>query len=542
MVYAQTILWAQWRTLRNFYPRSGVAWSAGVGLIWYGLWSAMAIGLVGVFREAGNASMIHNVLPSSLLIVFLYWQLIPLLMTTTGASLDLRRLRSYPIPDTQLFYLEVLLRVSSGVEVLLLMSGAFLGMLLNPSVSHTWPWTLLLFVVFNLFLAVGLRDLLGRLLARKRIREAAFLLLIIGAALPQLMLTRSGPGSFRILRVLAGRPWWGWPWSATANLMQHQAILRSGAVLIGWTIATAAFSWWQFSRTLKFDEVAAGSASSSSPSRFGVMEAFYQLPSVLLRDPLGALIEKEFRFLIRSPRFRIVFLMGFTFGLLIWLPMALGYGGYRMGPIPDRGITPFFYQNYLTVVSAYSMLLLSEICFWNTFGFDRSATQFYFLAPVSFTRVLVGKNLTALFFIFLEITIVTVVCGLLGMPLGVRRLAEAFGVAMVASLFLLSAGNIQSIREARAVNPAVSFRRGAAGRLQAMLFVIYPITFAPIVLAFLARYAFASEQAFFLVLAADGALGLILYRLALESAASTAERMKEKMVAALSSNDGPIAE
>ena len=35
MKHARAILWAQWRTLRNFYPRGGVAWTAviGVGLV-----------------------------------------------------------------------------------------------------------------------------------------------------------------------------------------------------------------------------------------------------------------------------------------------------------------------------------------------------------------------------------------------------------------------------------------------------------------------------------------------------------------------------
>jgi len=542
MVHARTILWAQWRTLRNYYPRSGVAWSAVVGVIWYGLWLAASVGLLGVFSEAGNVTMIHNVLPSGLLMVFLYWQLIPLLLATTGASLELHKLRSYPIPDFQLFSLEVLLRLSSGAEMVLLLTGTLMGMLLNPALHGVGPWAVLLFILFNLLIGVGLRDLLGRLLARKRIREGVFFLLVIGAALPQLMLTRRGPGSFRILALLAGQPWWGWPWSAAARLMQNEDALQSAAIMLGWITAVGMFSWWQFSRTMKFDAIAASAPSSTRSSKPGFMEAFYRLPSMVFRDPLGALIEKEFRFLLRSPRFRIVFLMGFTFGLLIWLPMALGYGGYQMGPIPDRGITPFFFRNYLTVVSLYSMLLLSEICFWNVFGFDRSAAQFYFLAPVNFTRVLVGKNLTALFFIFLEISVVIGVCGLLGMPLGAARLFEAFAVASVASMYLLSAGNLQSVREARAVNPAASLRSSAASRIQAMLFVIYPITFAPLALAYIARYAFESQQVFYEVLAVDAVLGLIIYRLALESAATTAGRLKEKIIASLSMSDGPIAE
>ena len=186
--------------------------------------------------------------------------------------------------------------------------------------------------------------------------------------------------------------------------------------------------------------------------------------------------------------------------------------------------------------------MLFRSCFWNSFGFDRSAAQFYFLAPVRFSRVLLAKNITAVFFIVLEISVVTLVCAVLGMPLDGTRLAEAFSVTGVVCLFLLSAGNQQSIRQARGVNPANSFRSGAAGRIQAMLLLLYPIAFAPIALAFLARYAFESETAFFLVLALDAVLGVIVYRLALESAVEAADQMKEKMIAALSTADGPVAD
>jgi ABC-2 type transport system permease protein len=247
---------------------------------------------------------------------------------------------------------------------------------------------------------------------------------------------------------------------------------------------------------------------------------------------LGALIEKEFRFLVRSPRFRLVFLMGFTFGLVIWLPMAF---------VPRGPLGGFFVRNYLTVVCVYSLMLMSEVCFWNAFGFDRSAAQFYFLAPVSFRRVMAGKNLTALFFLLLEIAMVTAVCALLRMPLGARRFAEAYSVAGVVIIFLFSAGNLLSIRQARGVDPGNSIRTGAAGRLQALLFAIYPVTFAPILLAYLARYAFGSQAALFAVLGIDAIVGVIIYRVALESAVRTAEVTRESMIAALSTGDGPIS-
>jgi ABC-2 type transport system permease protein len=187
------------------------------------------------------------------------------------------------------------------------------------------------------------------------------------------------------------------------------------------------------------------------------------------------------------------------------------------------------------------LLLLSEVCFWNSFGFDRSAAQFYFLAPVPFSTVLIGKNLSAVFFILVEISAVTIVCASLGMPLNPVRLAEAYSVAGVLTIFLLGAGNLLSIHQARAVNPATSFRSGAAGRVQAMLFVIYPVASIPAGLAYLARWAFDSEIAFFSVLAFDGVVAVIVYRIALQSAVDAAQRLKESMITALSSGEGPIA-
>jgi ABC-2 type transport system permease protein len=286
---------------------------------------------------------------------------------------------------------------------------------------------------------------------------------------------------------------------------------------------------------MRFDAQAASARSSSKSAGSGLIERFgerfYRLPSMLLSDPLGALVEKDVRFLTRSPRFRLVFLMGFTFGLLIWLPVALGREGASQS---------FLGTNYLTLVSVYSLLLLSESCFWNFFGFDRSAAQMYFLAPVPFSRVMIGKNLTALFFIVLEISMIAVVCRLLGMPLGPRTLAESFGVAGVISIFLLAAGNQLSVRQPRSMDPAASFRSGASSRVQAILFLIYPVAFLPVALAYLARYAFSSELAFFAVLAVDAALAGVFYKLSLDSSVIAAEQLKEQMVTTLSRGDGPI--
>ena len=532
MKHARAILWAQARTMLHFYPRAGVAWAAIFGAIWYGFWTLAAAATARVLSEPANLGVLKTILPGGLLVVVLYWQVVPLLMASTGASLELRKLKVYPIPVRQLFFIEVMLRVTAAIEMALLLTGVVIGALLNPALPKWSPLALAPFVLFNLFLAAGLRDLVARVLARRRIREIVFLVVVLCAALPRWLLLRGPSAAPRLRAVFAGAPWRGWPWTAASNLLQNVQWAQSLAILAAWTAAAAVFGHWQFQRTLSFDAEAAGAAGGAPGAPRRWLERIYRLPAILFADPLGALIEKEIRCLLRSPRFRLAFLMGFTFGLVIWLPIALGRAAAS---------DSFLGRNYLTAASVYSLLLLSEVCFWNSLGFDRSAAQIYFLAPLPFSRVLIGKNLTALVFILAEISAVTTVCALLGMPMDLRRMGEAYSVAGVMSVFLLGAGNLLSVHQARGVNPATAFRSGSAGRIQAMLFVIYPIAFLPLGLAYVARWAFGNEAALFAVLGLDALIGLIFYRIALDSAVAAAERLKETMIAALSSAGNPIA-
>jgi ABC-2 type transport system permease protein len=516
MNQAGAILWAQMRIIRHTtVARSGVAWSAIIGTIWYGFWLLAAVAGARLVANPQNADLVRTALPGALLVVFLYWQVVPVLLATTGAALELRKLKAYPIPIAQMFGIEVMLRITAGIEMVLILAGITAGVVLNPELPKWCGLITVPYVLFNLFLAAGVRDMLVRLLSRKRVREVVVFVMVMCTTLPRVLLARD-PQHMRFLTMFTGDAWSGWPWTATAALLQGRDASHS------------------FGRTLAFDAEAAAPGDTRPVERGSLLQRIYRLPSLAFSDPLGALVEKEIRFLARSPRFRLMFLMGFTFGVVVMLPISLG----RTQASPS-----LFASHYLTAVSVYALLLLSESCFWNSFGFDRAAAQFYFLAPVPFSRVLIGKNLSALFFIGLEIAAITAVCGLMGMPLRAARLAEAYGVAGVVTIFLLSAGNLMSIHQARAVNPNTQFRAGAAGRVQAMLLVIYPIALLPAGLAYLARFAFDAhpDLAFFGVLAFDAVVGLALYRVALDSSVAAAERRKEEIITALSSGEGPIA-
>ncbi len=530
---ALAVLWAQWRTVRNFYPRSslgGKVFSLLVGLLWYGMWSGAAIGVAMLLSSPPPATSLKLILPAGLLFAFLYWQIVPILMATAGASLEIKKLLAYPIPADQLFRLEVLLRISTGIEMLLVLLGATAGLILNPSMPWWTPLALAPFIIFNLCIAAGLKQLLGRALARKRIREITIFLLVLVAALPQLLVSTGPPK--RIPRLFSVPPSNLWPWAAAGRLASGDASLGAAICLLAWTAAAYWFGRWQFERGLVFDADEANATDSRPTRSDSWAERFFRMPSLLFRDPLAALIEKELRFLSRSPRFRLVFFMGFSFGLLIWLPLAFGKTNS-----PDS----IFATNYLTVVSVYALMLLGDVLFWNSMGFDRSAAQIYYVTPVKIPTVMLAKNLTAGIFVFLEISAVALVCAVLRMPITPAKVLEAYSVAAVLSIYLLAIGNVGSIRYPRPINPKQAWRSNSARGFQALLLLLYPVLCIPVFLAYLARYAFESEWAFYGVMLIGAAIGSVIYSVAMESAVNTAEERKEEIISVLSVGEGPVS-
>jgi hypothetical protein len=207
----RAILWAQFRSIRNRLPRAnkaGLAFTLLIGIVWYGMFAlgAAAIGLL--MSDASQMETIGKILPGGLLLVFLYWVVIPILMASKGSSLELRKLLVYPIRSAEFFRLEILLRLSVGIEALIVTIGAFTGLLFNRQIPWWAPFALLLFVVFTMCFALGVHDLLGRLLARKGVREIVALLFILAVALPQFLALRGSLARFERLGAVTMSPYW----------------------------------------------------------------------------------------------------------------------------------------------------------------------------------------------------------------------------------------------------------------------------------------------------------------------------------------------
>lgn len=530
--HVSAIFAAQTRAVINRGPTSTL-WFWLLSAVWYVIVGFGAAAIAAIIPTVAATATLTRVLSGGLFLGLLAWQILPLVMASAGLNLELRRLLVYPIPLSRLFFIEVLLRLTTGVEIVILMSGAAYGLWRHPAVPWYGPLIFILFAAFNMLLSAGLRDLLTRLLARRGVRELVVLGFVLLAALPQLLVIMIPPDTWKREQVtgLFDRiPPFPWPWQITATLAVQGFQFLPFLLLAAWVALAGWFGFAQFKRSLRWDadEVRARQRQSFSPKAASWSDALFRLPSRFLPDPLGALVEKEIRCLMRAPRFRLVFTMGFTFGLLIWAPLLLGRnrGGGFMG------------ENILIWVSIYAALLLGEALFWNVFGFDRHAMQAYYILPARPATVLVGKNITALVLLLLEISIVAVVCTLFRFPVTPAKVVECFTVTVLLSLFLMAAGNLASTHFPRAANPTQSWRNTSSGKVQFMLLMVYPLVGVPITLAYLARYAFGAQMAFYAVLAAGFVVAGLTYYVALESAAEALDRRREPILAELSRGDG----
>lgn len=531
------ILRAQWLSMRSVRlgaSRRTAALSMGLAFMWYGFWAMLGIAAEEFLADAGSQA--GSLISPGLMLVFLYWQLTPLVSASLGASLDLRKLVVYPVPHRLLFRVEVLLRLTVCAEMLLILAGGVIGLARNSTVGGWMALPrlasgALAFVGFNLLLAAGLRNLIERLLARKHVREVLVLLLVLVTATPRLLIAKGTPFA-RIAGIFAGSDHLGWPWTATALWMAGDRWLAGPIVVFAWTLAAWAFARRQFERSLRFDiRAAQATDTSGSPAPGPRLEWLYRLPGMLLRDPLAAIVEKEMRSLSRTPRFRMVFFMGFSFGVLIWLPMVLGGRGDMQSPVA---------RNFLAIVSVYALTLLGQASYWNAFGFDRSAVQLYFCLPAPISQTLKGKNLAAAIFILVDVALVAAACRLVRIHIPAGKILEAFLVTMVASLYLLAMGNLSSIHYPRAMNPERVSQGNAGGRFQALVFFFFPVALLPVFLAYLGREAFDSQGVFYGLLAFAAVLGGVIYRIALDSAAEAAMRRREALLAELTRGEGPV--
>lgn len=517
--------------LRSGARQGAAVFSALTGLMFYVLWLALAWTGMLFFSLRSERPHFLPVLSAGLMFVMLYWQLSPVLSASFGASLDLRKLLAYPIPHDRLFVAEIVLRISTCLEMPLVVAGAVAGLLRNPAFGWRQAPLILsggiLFVTMNIMLSAGTRNWLERLFLRSRLREVMMFLLVFATLVPQFLLLTK-PSRQNLMPFIPSHA--AWPWGTFASLMLGESPLILLPAALVWVAAATVFSRWQFGRGIRYDGTGGSAGAKPGTSPLDTLaDVVFRLPSKLLPDPVGAMVEKEIRTLVRIPRFRLVYVMSCFFGLALYLPSL----------IRTQRHDSFFFENMLPLMSLYGLLMLGQISYWNSFGFDRGSAQGYFSWPVRFRDVLIAKNLAVLAFVLPQILLISAISMAVRLPVSPGKMIETVIVMTIACAYWFSLGNIASVRIPRAIDPEKMNQM--SNRMQALTILAAPFLLLPLALAYWARWFFGNQLVFAGILLIAAIVGAIFYGVGLASAVESAQACRENMLQELSRSDGPLS-
>lgn len=543
LAHVETLLSLQRRAMVNAFrdlsARNGVGVSILISTLWYGLWLSLA-GICWVTPHYIGIADIEEALPGILLFVMGYWQLSPIVTLSLGVSIDMRKLAYYPVTTPTLFAVECLLRIWTGIEIIIVLCGLFFGLITAGSAHPVLlACSLFLFVVLNVFVSAGMRNLIERIFRKRLLRELVLVLLVTLTVLPQMAaysielrsLTRAA------LRNQVELPLWLSPPGLAAALAKGQASTPDILVLLAMVLASAIFGYVFFAATSRLALSESAADQAPRPAAQGIVDKLFgPLTSFVLRllpDPIGTLTEKEIKYLWRSPRFRTPFFMGFTFAVIAWAPIM-----YQVrSPWGE-----WMRQSAPSLISMYSFLLLGPVLFLNRFGFDRSASRFYFWMPLEMGQLLFAKNLASVFFCFCEFFLISAICSIIGMDVSTRALIEAFLIFTISMPWLLAVGNQMSVRHPVASNPdRVSHSPAGGGMRGVVQFFAFPLALAPVFAAFVWRFTGRDDTGFMAILGFAAAAGIIIYCLSFLNASAYSLAHRETLVSSLSSGQGPLA-
>ena len=424
----------RWRILKNSLRRKQNRWDL-IGMIWVGFSSAILVmGLAVAFYAGGYALVAKGRAEWLGLLywgIFLWWQLLPVFAAGFGTSFEFASLLRFPM-NLRAFYLlglgygltdfGALAAICWIVAMIAGAGGAKLsivpGMLLVSS----------LFVVLNVTMERLIGSWVEKILAKRRMRE----LFIGGFILAMVSLNFLNPALQKwrhFGRLVQYVPYLVW---SPGSLAGHAAASAAVGNAHGFLIATAGVFAWVVLMSLllkgRFAALYAGEEISDSagptvrraPARMRITSA--ERPG-FLRAPVAGMIAKEFRYLTRN---------GFAFVGLVIPPVMVFFFTMQFGPgsvLKEHSLKPAM---FFPGITAYLILILMSPAY-NSFAYEGKGIQTYFMAPVEFRDVLLGKNLFVVAMIAFELmlclVLLTVRLGWPGLPLfAATIMAGALGV------------------------------------------------------------------------------------------------------------------
>jgi ABC-2 type transport system permease protein len=426
----------RWLILKHGLRRKNNVWDL-IGMIWVGFFSAvLVLCLAGLFYFGGYEFVKTDRTGWLALMfwgIFLWWQVFPIFVAGFGSNFEFTTLLRFPL-SLRAFYLLGLgyglsdfAALSSIIWIICMLIGAAVGRI---SVLPAIALVSLFFIVINVTLERLMGSWLEKLLSKRKSRElfiALFVMCMVSLNFINPAIQRYGQGAKPKFLELV--PYLSWlPGSLAGNAVGAavKADLSSYSLniagLLVWAVIVSIFLWQRFATQYAGEIVSDSVAPSVAKKRVKARVDGVERPG-LLSPQVAAMVVKEFHYMTRN---------GFAFLQLLIPPVMVIFFALQFGPgsvLKKHALKP---DMFFPAILAYLILILLSPAY-NSFAFESKGIQMYFMAPVRFRDVLLGKNLflagLVTFELSLCLALLTWRVGWPGTPAFVSTiLAGAFGV------------------------------------------------------------------------------------------------------------------
>jgi ABC-2 type transport system permease protein len=343
--------------------------------------------------------------------IFLWWQVFPIFAAGFGGNFEFRTLLRFPL-SRRAFYLIGLAygladfaALASVCWLVAMTLGAWTAL---PRLLPTMFLVCGIFLLLNVTMERLVGSWLERLLARRRSREiffAVFVMAMISLQFITPMVERYGntakPLLNRFLPYLAPFPG-SLAGSAIANSVRGSVgdSLTAVAGLVVYVVILSSMLWLRFAAQYRGEELSETVAPVRDPAPRVVGQRHAVDNLRLLPPQVAEVLRKEFHYLLRN---------GFSFVLLILPPMMILLFTLQ-GSNHAHGVSTFGFSRstFFPGIMAYLVLVLMAPAY-NSFAYEGRGIQTYFMAPLRFRDVFLGKNLMMACIVGFEIVLATIV-------------------------------------------------------------------------------------------------------------------------------------
>jgi len=396
----------RWTLLKNGLRQKNNRWDL-VGIIFAGVFAgALVVGLCFAFSAGAYVFLARDRAGWMALLfwaIFVWWQAFPIFVAGFGANFEFKTLLRFPL-SRRTFYLLGLgygFADFSAVAAVCWVAAMILGAAkARPEALPVMLVVSVLFVLMNVTLERLIGSWLERIMAKRKTRElfiGLFVLSMVSLNFLNPVLQRYGmaarPRFFHYLPYLAWLPG-SLAGRAVAGSVHGdmRAILLGVLGLVLWLGVTSGFLWQRFAAQYSGEEISESASPATAKKKKNHALALAEaakarrsneewLPMVPVT--VAAVALKEFRYLTRN---------GMAFLTLLLPPIMVVFFTMQFGKGSVLHERAFNAEKFFPGIMAYLILILIMPAY-NAFAFEGKGIQTYFMAPLRFQDVLMGKNL-----------------------------------------------------------------------------------------------------------------------------------------------------